>query len=70
MWGERERKRKREIKMVNDRRNLGATLMSQMEEKVRKQKNTPRERFSDIITSFKKLKTPREWECSFPRVSC
>lgn len=34
--------------MVNDRRNLEAMLMSQMEEQVRKQK-TPQERFLDVI---------------------
>lgn len=48
----RGRERKREIKMVNDRRNLGAMSKSQMEEQVRKQK-TPRERFLDIVTSLK-----------------
>lgn len=54
MWGGKtERERERESKMVNDRRNLGAVSMSQIEEQIRKRKTLP-ERFLDMTTSLKK----------------
>lgn len=52
--------RERESKMVNDRRNLGAVSVSQIEEQVRKRKTLP-ERFLDMTTSLKNPQSSQEW---------